>query len=272
MSSNSFTSKVTITHIGTATAILDIDGVRFLTDPAFDLAGSEYPFPIPGHPDFKLLNKNGPAISLEDLPHIDAVLLSHEDHPDNLDTKGRRMLEGRKVFTTEDGAKNLQPRPDVRGMKAWESVAAIIGGKEFKITATPCRHVPGNECTGFILESPSFGKHEGSGMPNTIFFSGDTIYFPELDKINDKWHIALAILNCGSVIVPLPTGGMLVTMDGEQAVALVNTIQPDVVVAMHYEGWAHFAQSRAQLADAFETAGLNSRVRWLDMGKAVQVI
>jgi L-ascorbate metabolism protein UlaG (beta-lactamase superfamily) len=272
MSSTSFASKVNITHIGTATAILDIDGVRFLTDPAFDPAGSEYPFPIPGHPDFKLVNQNGPAIPVEELPHIDAVLLSHEDHPDNLDTKGRLFLEGRKVFTTEDGAKNLQPRPDVRGMKAWESVATTVGGKGFKITATPCQHVPGNECTGFILESLSFGKHEESGLPNAIFFSGDTVYFPELDKIKEKWHLALAILNCGSVLVPLPTGGLLVTMDGEQAVALVNTLQPDVVVPMHYEGWAHFAQSRAQLAEAFANAGMNDRVRWLEMGKAVPVV
>lgn len=69
-----------MTFIGTATAILDIDGVRFLTDPFFSPAGTEFDIGLT-----VLKNEESPALRLEDLPPIDAILLSHEDHPDNLD-------------------------------------------------------------------------------------------------------------------------------------------------------------------------------------------
>jgi L-ascorbate metabolism protein UlaG (beta-lactamase superfamily) len=38
-----------------------------------------------------------PVQGLADFPSIDAVLLSHKDHPDNLDEPGRRMLDGRQL-------------------------------------------------------------------------------------------------------------------------------------------------------------------------------
>ncbi|KAI8138765.1 hypothetical protein BJV82DRAFT_673305 [Fennellomyces sp. T-0311] len=98
--------NLTMTHIGTATAILEIDGVKLLTDPVFDTAGAEYDFG-----SVSLKSTAGPAISIQELPPIDAVLLSHEDHPDNLDNTGRQLLDGRVVMTTVDGANKLQPRP-----------------------------------------------------------------------------------------------------------------------------------------------------------------
>src|SRR5881394_4033242 len=109
MSPPSFKSNVNITHIGTATAIFEIDGVNLLTDPFFSPAGTEWDLGIA-----VLKNTDTPAMTLQDLPPIDAVLLSHEDHPDNLDELGRRLLDGRKVITSMDGAKKLRPRPGVR--------------------------------------------------------------------------------------------------------------------------------------------------------------
>lgn len=40
-----------------------------------------------------LINKQGPALQLHELSPIDAILLSHEDHLDNLDPEGRKLLE-----------------------------------------------------------------------------------------------------------------------------------------------------------------------------------
>lgn len=99
-----FASKVQVTLVGTATAILDINGVRFITDPVFDPVGTEYPVG-----EAVLKSTVGPAIEIENLPSIHAVLLSHEDHPDNLDQKGRQVLQNRLTFTTQDGEKNLGP-------------------------------------------------------------------------------------------------------------------------------------------------------------------
>ncbi|KAG6962975.1 hypothetical protein JG688_00008366 [Phytophthora aleatoria] len=128
MPSLSFKSSVSVTHITTATTILSIDDVNFLIDPTFDKKGD---FEQQG--GFVLTKTDDPALGLEDLPVIHAVLLSHEDHIDNLDTSDRTMLNGRH---------------------------------QFKITGTPTQHLPGGECTGFVLESPSLGVNEADGLPN----------------------------------------------------------------------------------------------------------
>ncbi|KAF2190890.1 Metallo-hydrolase/oxidoreductase [Zopfia rhizophila CBS 207.26] len=265
MAYSSSKGTLNITFIGTATAIFEIDGVNFLTDPFFSPAGTEWDLGIT-----VLKTLDTPALSLQDLPPIDAVLLSHEDHPDNLDELGRRLLDGRKVITTMDGAKKLRPRPGVRGIHPWETVTLDVGGKRFEVTGTPCQHLPGGECIGFVLTAPEFGSTDG--LPNAIYFSGDTVYLEELAKMRDKFHIAVAVLNLGAAHAPLPDGPLQITMDGHQAARLFLEIKADILVPMHYESWKHFTESKVQLAEAFETEGIQDKVCWLTPGVSKKVI
>lgn len=267
--------SLTITHITTATAILNIDGINFLTDPFFgSIEGSQYDSTevwenadlsifgldkIPPAPH--LVNKQGPALRLHDLPPIDAVLLSHEDHLDNLDPEGRKLLDGRRVFTTMDGASKLRPRPGVVGLRPWETVTSVIGGKVFRITGTPCKHFPVGEVTGFILETDSFGTHS-SGKPNAIYFSGDTVYIDELREIGEKWHITAALLNLGKATFDFPNGSLQITMDGEQAVQLTRDIGAECMIPIHFESWDHFTEDREDLAKVFTQEGFMDKVVW----------
>lgn len=109
-----FEAPLAITHIGTATAIIHLDGVNLLTDPVFSPAGTVWDMGV-----LTLKNTETAAVKVANLPPIDAVLLSHEDHPDNLDEPGRLLLDGRQVLTTPDGAKKLAPRPGVRAILPW---------------------------------------------------------------------------------------------------------------------------------------------------------
>jgi L-ascorbate metabolism protein UlaG (beta-lactamase superfamily) len=258
---STFKNKVSITHIGTATAILTIDGVNFITDPFLSPAGTTYEGE--GH---TLTVHDDPALRLEQLPHIDAVLLSHENHPDNLDEIGRKLLDGRHVFTTNDGATNLAPRPSVIGFKDWEETDVHIGGKMFHITATPCIHWPGHECVGFILHTEDFGVAP-DGRPNAVYFSGDTVYVEDLAKMADKYHIAIALMNLGKATFD----DLQITMDGHQAARLFRDIKADVLVPMHYESWDHFKQNGNALSEEFKEEGIFERVRWLEPGVAVQI-
>src|SRR5215207_10533987 len=80
--------EVRLTHIGGPTVLIDVGGWRLLTDPTFDPPGRSYRFGW-GTGSHKL---TGPAIAVSDLGPIDAVLLSHPHHDDNLDTAGRALL------------------------------------------------------------------------------------------------------------------------------------------------------------------------------------
>ncbi|KAF7128263.1 hypothetical protein CNMCM5793_002805 [Aspergillus hiratsukae] len=261
-----------ITHIGTATAILEINGVNMLTDPFFSPAGIKW-F---ANENVYLLVDDDPALRLDQLPVIDAVLLSHEDHFDNLDDLGRRLLDGRRVFTTVDGAKNLSPRPGVNGLKPWETINVTIARKNFQITGTPTQHLPGGECTGFIITGEGFG-YGRDNLPKAIYFSGDTVYIKDLKRMAVEYHICAAVFNLGNAHVPSnledPNSPLInITMDGKQAARLFRDIQADVLVPMHYESWHHFTQFGEELRRVFEEEGISDRVCWLKPGEAVEVL
>ncbi|KAI7158013.1 Metallo-hydrolase/oxidoreductase [Hortaea werneckii] len=260
-----------ITFIGTATAILEINGVRFLTDPCFSPGGTKFQVT----PDVALQVEDDPALTLDQLPAIDAILLSHEDHPDNLDLLGRQLLDGRHVFTTRDGAKNLAPRPAVRGLGPWDEVDVSIAGKRLHIVGAPTKHAKGGECIGFIITGEEFGIGR-DGLPNAIYFSGDTVHIPELKKMAGRYHIRVAVMNLGNAHIPedlsKPEGPLYqITMDGKSAAQLFREIKADVLVPMHYESWQHFTQSGQELRQVFEEEGVLDKVCWLDPGKPLSI-
>src|SRR5580692_11241818 len=129
-------SSLTLTLIGGPTALIEIDGFRLLTDPTFDLPG------IYQLPHVKLEKLSGPALAAEDVGEIDAVLLSHDQHSDNLDESGKHFLpKARRVLTTVVGAKRLGGHAE--GLAPWASTE-LIGkdGQSLTVTATPARHGP----------------------------------------------------------------------------------------------------------------------------------
>ncbi|KAK0632591.1 beta-lactamase superfamily domain-containing protein [Immersiella caudata] len=261
-----FGSTLGLTHVGTATAIIHLPDVNIITDPVFSPADREWTLG-----EHTIRTTISAALTLENIPPIDAVLLSHEDHPDNLDEPGRQLLDGRHVLTTADGASKLAPRSGVRALLPWESTTLKLGGRIFTITGTPCVHLPGGEVVGFIITTPEFG--ETDGLPNAIYFSGDTIYLEELAKIKEKWHVSVALLNIGNVLVPHPEGGVLqITMAGVDAARLFREIGADVLVPLHFESWAHFTEGKEGLKEVLEKEGLKDKVIWLEPGAKTKIV
>ncbi|RDH27036.1 hypothetical protein BDQ94DRAFT_163980 [Aspergillus welwitschiae] len=238
MTPSGFQSTVTITHISTATAIINIDGIKILTDPYFSPAGT-----------------------LADLSHIDGVLLSHENHDNNLDILDYRILNGRHVLIIKDSAKNLAPRPDIRGLDSWESVILVLENKEFTVTRILYRYIPGQEYTGFAIILESFGV-SSDGLLNTIWFSGDTVYFNKLKDIRNHWYITAAILNLGYVHAPgkilqitqpdssSTDGPIQITMDSKEGACIFHELGADIL----------------ELKVVMEAKGLCNKMCWLAPG------
>jgi hypothetical protein len=96
---------VRLTHIGGPTLLLEFGGLRLLTDPTFDAPG-EY---VSGA--LTLTKLRGPATDAGAIGTIDAVLLSHDQHADNLDPSGRHFIEAAPAtYTTRAGAERLRGR------------------------------------------------------------------------------------------------------------------------------------------------------------------
>src|ERR1700760_4802365 len=83
-------SEVRFTHVGGPTLLIEVDGWRILTDPTFDPPGGKYNFGW-GTSSRKTA---GPAVAAADIGPLDAILLSHDQHDDNLDAAGRALLPG----------------------------------------------------------------------------------------------------------------------------------------------------------------------------------
>src|SRR6202142_4683282 len=95
-------SSLTITLICGPTALIEIDGFRLLTDPTFDAPGA-YQLP-----HVKLEKLSGPALGADAIGKVDAVLLSHDQHADNLDHSGKDFLtQAGRALMSLAGAKQL---------------------------------------------------------------------------------------------------------------------------------------------------------------------
>jgi L-ascorbate metabolism protein UlaG (beta-lactamase superfamily) len=251
--------NIRLTHIGTAALLMEIGSLCLLTDPVFDPAGGQYFFGF-GTNSVKLTE---PAISTGALGHIDAILLSHDHHEDNLDHAGRALLpHAGKVITTRAGAKRLQG--NAVGLRSWESTTINAQDMGIKVTAAPSRHgtwgshLLVGETTGFILEWA--GQTHGA-----LYISGDTVWFNGLREIGRRFRIGTSILHIGGAKFPvLPY--LRFTLNAREAVNVVLALGPNTAIPIHYEGWKHFKESRTEASKVFDESDIQSKVRWLQIG------
>ena len=254
------------TYIGGPTVLLEVGGFRLLTDPTLDPGGTQYPTAV-----YTLRKRHGPAISAAELPAIDAVLLSHDHHFDNLDRAGRLLVERAPVvFTTSAGAERLGG--NALPLALWTSrMLGAPGRAALRLTGTPARHgPPGGDrgpVTGFLITDASVME-----APETpaIYLSGDTVWYEELASIATKADVRVAFLFGGAARVH-EVGPAHLTMTANEMVTAARAFPHALVVPLHYEGWAHFSQGRTEIESAFDAASLSARLLWLPPGRATEL-
>jgi L-ascorbate metabolism protein UlaG (beta-lactamase superfamily) len=259
---------VRLTHVGGPTVLIEVAGWRLLTDPTFDPPGRRWTFGW-GSSSRKV---SGPATPVGDLLPIDAVLLTHDEHGDNLDAAGRRLLpQVPVVVTTPSGAARLGGR--ARGLGPWATTELTVEGRpSIEVTATPARHGPPlsrpivGDVTGFALRWD--GQDDG-----VLWISGDTVLFDGVRRVADRLLIDTAVLHLGGARFTV-TGPVRYSMTARDAVALCRMLRPREVVPVHYEGWSHFREGRAAAEREFGRAPEDVRrlVRWLPLGVPVEPV
>jgi len=173
-------SGLRATWLGHSTVLIEIDGLRVLTDPVWGPRAS--PSRLAGPKRFQPV-----PVALRKMPHIDLVVLSH-DHYDHLDYPTVRELAGTGVpFVTSLGVgahlELFGVRPElIHELDWWESFA--LPGAELRISAAPSQHFSGRGLkdrnatlwSSMVIES---ARHK-------VFFSGDTGLTAEYAAIAER--------------------------------------------------------------------------------------
>ena len=245
--------------VGGPTTVLDLGGLRIVSDPTFDAPG----------PHGYLTKTAGPAVEPDELGPVDLVLVSHDNHPDNLDDRGRTLaLAAPLVLTTRSGAGRLG-HPAV-GLDPWTSHAVDRpDGGSLTVTAVPAVHGPEDgerDADGFVNCEVIGFVVSGRGLP-TVYVSGDNASIRTVAEVARRIPgIEAVVLHAGAARVQGKFRDRALTLDSIRAAAAAAILGSAVVVPAHYDGWAHFSEGPDDLAHAFDDAGLSARLRLSDHG------
>jgi len=228
-----------ITWIGHSTVLLELDGVRLLTDPVLRRR-------------IMHLRRVGPAPP--SVGPVDAVLISH-GHYDHLDAASLERLDVARVIAAPGIAKR------VRG---WvDTVGEVAPGEEVRVgavtvAATPAEHSRGS--VGYLVT--------GSAR---IYFAGDTDLFDGMSELAGELDVALLpIAGWGP---RLPPGHL----DAPRAVQALGLLRPRMAIPIHWGTYTRIGLKRDEEAPARRFAVLAAElapdveVRVLPVGGSVEI-
>jgi len=243
--------------------LIQLDGVNILTDPIWSRHAGPY-----GFGPRRLVP---PGLRFEDLPHIDAVIISH-DHYDHLDRATVRRLarEHHPRFFVPLGIgawlRDEDITTNVVELDWWQAQA--FEGLTF--VATPAQHASGRTLAD--QNRRLWASWVVLGAHQRLFFGGDTGYTPALADIGQRYGpFDLAVL---------PIGGYSAFaahhpnhLSPEESVQLFEDLHAQLLVPMH---WGTFALNREPyreppdrlMAEALRR-GLEEHVAVLSPGQSI---
>lgn len=215
-------TEITVTWIGHSTLLLQIDGLSILTDPVWSDRASPVGFAGPKR-------RHSPGLRLQDLPEIDIILISH-NHYDHLDKKTIKYFGNKPLYIVPLGVGDFFESLGIKRyqeMDWWDSIRV----NTIEIISTPAQHFSGRNLfdrnktlwCGWLLK----------GRTRSIYFAGDTGYFPGFKEINERHGpVDIAALPIGSYNPPWYMEP--VHMNPEQAVDAFLELQARIFVPIHW--------------------------------------
>ncbi|HEX8409688.1 MAG TPA: MBL fold metallo-hydrolase [Thermoanaerobaculia bacterium] len=251
-----------IFFVGTATVIIRFGGFTILTDPNFLHKGDHV------HLGYGLKSERltEPAISLEQLPQVDFVLLSHM-HGDHFDhVVSERLDKNVPILTTKHAAASLKGLGFQRPIASdtWDSIEVVRGSERLRVTAMPGKHAPG---LLRLAIPPTMGSMlEFRGL--RLYITGDTLIHEHLKEIPKRYpDIDIALLHLGGTRI----AGVLLTMDAKQGVEAIRITNPRTAIPIHYNDYGVFKSPLDDFKTAVREAGLEQRVHYLAHGETFDI-
>lgn len=259
-----------ITFIGHSSFLLQIAGRNLLIDPVF------------AKRLILLRRARRPGLRIQDLPPIDAVLLTHA-HMDHLNVPSlRQIVRHAKRLTgvapqaiVPEGVGDLVAKLGFRSVHQlswWESIQLDADTPEevVDVTMTPAKHWGARM---FNDTHRQFGGYVVAGAGHSVYHSGDTAYFSAFREIGQRLQPQVALLPIGAYY---PDSYRAVHTSPEDALqAFLDLGTAHTLVPMHFGtfplGKEPMAEPPVRLLAAAERAGLASRVRVLAEGETLEV-
>lgn len=253
-----------LTFVGTATTVLRLGSFTVLTDPNF-LHRGQRAYLGKGLWSKRLTE---PALQPDELPPLDAVVLSHL-HGDHFDRVARRHL-GRvqPVVTTQPAARRLADWGfETFGLRTWESMELTKKDESLTIESLPAIHARG--VMGALLP-PVMGsllEHRVAGEVRLrLYLSGDTLTGDHITEIAERHPaIDVAVVHLGGTRVLLHT----VTMDAAQGVDFLHRVRPREAVPVHYDDYGVFRSPLSAFLQAAAAAPVAAAVREVGRGQTI---
>jgi L-ascorbate metabolism protein UlaG (beta-lactamase superfamily) len=211
-----------VEFVGHSTTLIDLDGVRLLTDPLLRKRVAH-------------LRRAAP-LRRETVSDLDAVLVSHA-HDDHLDVPSLRLLGREARIVAPKGVARL-----LRGFRVEE----IEEGEEIEIGPVTIRATHADHDGGRPLRSGTTALGYAVLGSSRIYFAGDTDLFPELDGLVDRLDLALVpIWGWGASL------GRGRHLDPEGAAEAVRLLRPRIAVPIH---WGTYRPAHRSASASFLSA------------------
>jgi L-ascorbate metabolism protein UlaG (beta-lactamase superfamily) len=248
-----------VTYIGHATLLLELSGVRVLTDPNFEPKLGRF-----------LPRVRPPGIALEALPALDAILVTHA-HADHLSFKSlSRLAQDVPLYAPPPVAQWLARKGYAHAVPLDAGERATVGGGQLHIHAERATHQGSRY--GFDRWRGAANMYLLETRAESVFFAGDTALTPTTHGLVERvlWsqqrELDLALLPIGYA-PPWKPGFRRGHLTGDDALALFKILRARAMIPYH---WGTFRHVTATAYDAINR--LRARLEGHDAREHVHVI